>query len=108
MNNYETPYGTVTETPNCIYVTGESWQLYRWAKDTGYVCSELEYAGAVSAGFDNCGLFELTTTSGNDDLPADELSAWTSDVILAADVPTDHPAHYVSCGQFHPELEGDR
>jgi hypothetical protein len=41
----------------------------------------------------------VTDGGYGDELPADELSAWASDVLRDV-LPKDHPAYFVAVGQF--------
>ena len=99
-NTMSTDYGTVTIGPDYVSVSANGSELRAWASRPGHAwpCSELAEASQITACFDSNGLVEL---EGDDaiDLTGDELSAWTSDVIGAV-LPTDHPCHLVTVGQF--------
>lgn len=93
MDEIETTYGTVTRNEHGITVRGSAYELLDWARRPGAVwpCSTLATLDECSATFDSRG--DLVDLEGDDgtDLPADELSAWTSDVLRAAGL-HDHPA----------------
>jgi hypothetical protein len=95
-----TDYGNVHVHPHGVTVWATGSQLHAWANRPGahWPCSELAEASEISATFDAHGLVDLI---GDDciDLSADELTAWSSDV-LGAILPTDHPAWFVTVGHF--------
>lgn len=96
----ETAYGTVSTDENGTEVSAEFAQLYSWATRPGLVwpCSQLAKLDSISAKFDARGdLVDLTVAFDGlpagpspEDLGADELTAWSWDVLRAA-LP-DHPA----------------
>lgn len=107
MSELSTPYGTVTVLEHTLHVDASGSELYAWANRPGnaWPCSELADSDGFGVSFDDNGVYEYRNETDHlrDNLGADEMNAWTSDAILAAKVPTDHPAYFVACGQFHPE-----
>lgn len=93
-------YGDVTVSPYGATIQAAEHQLYAWANRTGahWPCSRLAGCEYVRAHFDEHGLVDLSIEP-EVDIPADELTAWSSDV-LGAVLPESHPAHYVNVGQF--------
>lgn len=74
---------------------------YDWARKTGatWPCSELANHRLFAA-FDKHGLYDLTIDwEAGKDCPGDEFNAITSD-FLAKKLPEDHPAWFVTVGQF--------
>jgi hypothetical protein len=49
--------------------------------------------------FDRNGLLALETEPEHEDLAADELNAWSSDVLRVV-IAADHPVYFISVGQF--------
>lgn len=82
-----------------LEATGE--QVYRWSRKPGahWPCSDLSEVESISASFDETGLYDLSVTPEDAYYTADEFNAWSSDV-LADVLPTNHPAYYVTVGQF--------
>lgn len=102
-----TPYGTATVGEDWCSISAHSGQLHDWVSRPGahWPCSELSHneVDSVTAGFDTGGLVALDVLPSEPDcweLPEDELSAWTSDVLAIALTP-DHPCWLVCVGQFH-------
>jgi hypothetical protein len=83
-----------------VSITAGALALELWANRPGSVwpCSELEELESIRAVFDSNGLLELETVP-EVDLSSSELTAWSSDV-LRDTLPADHPAWYVTVGQF--------
>jgi len=100
MTTINTDYGNAEIRPRGVTITANGSELRAWAARPGAVwpCSELAEASEISAHFDAHGLVDLT---GDDciDLTADEFNAWSSDVLRVA-LPKDHPAYFVTVGQF--------
>jgi hypothetical protein len=88
----ETPYGSASSGDDGSQVNGTRSQLYAWAHRAGaaWPCSQLAKFDEVTATFDARGdLVDLVTVDidqpgREDDIPADELNAWTSDVLTTA------------------------
>jgi hypothetical protein len=99
--HHATPYGAVTIFPDSVVLEAHSGQLYAWARRPGnaWPLSELEDFEYVTAQFDSSGLVELEADRDTVDIPGDELTAWSSDVLRSV-LPADHPAHFVTVGQF--------
>jgi hypothetical protein len=105
----ETPYGTVTIHPDSVAVSATGSQLQSWARRPGAIwpCAVLPRFTNLCAWFDRDGLIELQgydcdnepDVYDTDDVPGDELTAWSSDVLRGV-LPADHPAHYVAVAQF--------
>lgn len=95
-----TDYGTVEIREHGVTVSANGSQLRAWASRPGHAwpCSALAEAAEIRAAFDAHGLVDLT---GDDsiDLSSGEFNAWSSD-LLGAVLPEDHPAYYVTVGQF--------
>jgi hypothetical protein len=74
-------YGTVTVTEKGATVEATGAQLYAWAHRSGmaWPCSELATLDGIRAEFDSNGLLDLEPSPEN--LMADELNAWSSDVL---------------------------
>lgn len=113
MAKTETEYGTVTSAADMEGVTIEATgaQLYAWANRPGcfWPCSELAPLDSIRVAFDSDGLLEIACQlDGKDDaaedLTSDELNAWSSDVLRGV-LSRDHPAWFVTVGQF--AREGD-
>jgi hypothetical protein len=100
MRPVHTESGSVTSGTVWEAMVATGSQVRAWADRPGarWPCSELAEASQIVASFDSGGLVDL---DGDDciDLSGDELNAWTSDVIGEA-LPTDHPCHFVTVGQF--------
>lgn len=98
---FRTTFGIVrTYDYGSVTVTGDASQLWAWSHRSGaaWPCSYLDDCDEVSADFDSRGdLVDLIASpavddgDGDLDIPADELSAWTTDVLIAAGM-GDHPA----------------
>ena len=89
----ETTYGTVTTNEHGTTVRGSAYELADWARRPGAVwpCSILARLDELTASFDARGdLVDLIGDDGHD-IPADELNAWTSDVLRDAGL-HEHPA----------------
>ena len=74
---------------------------YEWAHKSGaaWPCSQLS-GKRMFAAFDTNGLYELTVNGKwPHDIQSDELNAITSDY-LSDKLPSDHPVHFVTVGQF--------
>lgn len=93
-------YGNVRIGVESVSVTANGSQLRAWVSRPGHTwpCSELAEASEIAVVFDSNGLLEL---EGDDclDLSADELNAWTSDVLREV-LPAGHPCYLVTVGQF--------
>lgn len=64
--------------------------LVHWSTYVGWPCSELARVADIAVAFDAKGdLVDISTDS--DDIPADELNAWTSECLVRAGYPN-HPA----------------
>ncbi|MCL4540283.1 MAG: hypothetical protein M1378_11930 [Bacteroidetes bacterium] len=76
---------------------------FDWANRSGasWPCSALS-GKFVYASFDRNGLVDLRIDGMQDDCPADELNALTSD-FLEKLLPENHPCYYVTVGQFKQE-----
>jgi hypothetical protein len=100
-----TPYGDVTITPHGVVIEAHAGQLGAWARkpSASWPCSYLDDLNDIRAHFDAHGLVDLDSSSdeptGERELPADELSAWSSDVLRDV-LPADHPAYFVTVGQY--------
>lgn len=90
-----TTFGTVTRNASRTTVSADGATLRDWARrgDCSWPCSVLARQASVEAVFDARGdLVELNADDGClSDLPADELNAWTSEVLVRAGYPN-HPA----------------
>ncbi len=110
MSAHETPYGSVSITPNGVRIDANQSQLYDWAHRPGasWPCSTLDDLESISAAFDANGLVDLEQDppydyeTGAGEIMGDELNAWSSDVLRDV-LPKDHPAYYVTVGQFEDE-----
>lgn len=73
---------------------------YNWAHRSGssWPCSQLS-GRRLMAQFDSNGLCDITIDGRNRDCDATEFNAITSDY-LATRLPADHPAWFVTVGQF--------
>lgn len=86
-----TTFGTVCRfRSGSTLVTGQSYQLRDWAR-RGWPYSELASleSSFLSVTFDAAG--DLVDISADNDLPSDELNAWTSECLIRAGYPN-HPA----------------
>lgn len=94
-------FGTVTVLADRVAVTATERQLRAWARRPGMVwpCSALARIEQLRCEFDSGGLLDLTVRNGDDDVPADEFNAWSSDVLRDV-LPADHPARFVTVDQF--------
>lgn len=103
---YAGDFGTVTILRNCVAVDAFSRQLYEWAHRPGaaWPCSALadDECDGFGANFDSNGMYERRGENDymRDNLGNDEFSAWSSDAISEV-LPTDHPAYFVTVGQFN-------
>jgi hypothetical protein len=100
--HHTTPYGDVDVSPSGASIDAHAGQLFAWSHRPGaaWPCSILDDLDHIAVAFDSTGLVELVTDGGyGDELPADELSAWASDVLRDV-LPKDHPAYFVAVGQF--------
>lgn len=93
-------------------------QLRAWAERPGalWPCSTLRRFDTICAFFSNSGLIDLQGWDGDreeseyvdgspaaydtSDIAGDELSAWSSDCLRDV-LPSDHPAYFVTVGQFN-------
>lgn len=93
-------FGTVDVREHGVSIDATGAQLYAWAHRSGaaWPCSVLADLDEIHAHFDAHGLVDIDHP-GVEDLPADEFNAWSSDVLLDA-LPQDHPAYFVTVGQF--------
>lgn len=100
----ETEFGTVTMGQDQVTISANGEQLRAWAHRPGnpWPCSDLADLDMIRAYFDRGGLTDL------DQSPADfehcqisgiEFDAWSSDVLRGV-LPADHPAYFVTVGQF--------
>lgn len=96
-----TDFGDVWVMPDHVAIAADNRQVYNWAHRPGacWPCSTLDDIDAIRVEFDSHGLLDLITPSGSGDIPADELNAWTSDVLREI-LPRDHPAYFVTVGQY--------
>lgn len=101
VTKHRTPYGDAWVAADHVAIAAHGGQLYQWAHRPGAVwpCSVLDDLDGIRAEFDSNGLLDLVTPSDSEDLSADELNAWSSDVLRDV-LPTDHPAYFVAVGQF--------
>jgi len=91
-----TEFGTVrTYASGSVSVSANGAQLYAWSHRPGaaWPCSYLDDCEDVTADFDSRGdLVDLIASPDETiDIPGDELSAWSTDVLIAAGM-GDHPA----------------
>lgn len=83
-----------------VYIYATPNALYEWANQPNnrWPCSHLADIDAeVSAQFNAGGLVDLVAFP--DDIPCDEFNAWSADVLRDV-LPKDHPAYFVTVGQF--------
>jgi hypothetical protein len=99
-----TEFGAATVSPEKVEIRAGHDELHAWANRPGcrWPCSELATLERIAVAFDRSGLLALDTKPELHDLAADELNAWSSDVLRAL-IPTDHPVYYISVGQFDGE-----
>lgn len=100
----ETEFGTVEYSADMEGVTIDATgaQLWSWSRRPGayWPCSELGRMDGIRVVFDHSGLVDIEARGMSDaDLTSDELNAWSSDVLRDVLSP-DHPAWFVSVGQF--------
>jgi hypothetical protein len=95
-------YGEVLIGETSVYIEASAYELRDWSTKPGssWPCSVLgsDECDGISATFDTNGLIEISHP-GLCDLPADEFNAWSSDVLRDI-LPKDHPAYFVTVGQF--------
>lgn len=105
-------YGNVYIGIRTVTITATAEQLRAWARRPGnsWPCSELaRIEGELVVSFVPGGLYDLyeerpsvlpgTDYLPVDGIPSDELNAWSSDVLRDV-LPADHPAYFVTVGQF--------
>lgn len=109
----ETPWGTATIADTYVTVTAHGAQLYAWANRTNerWPCSVLAGGDSATAVFTREGLLDLVTEGIDEDVPADELTAWATDVLEAAGgFDEGHEVWFVLVGQHlsrtRPGVEG--
>lgn len=96
-------YGEATIYPDSVTLEASAYELTDWARRPGasWPCSALARLDSIRATFDSNGLVDVDHP-GADDVPGDEFSAWSSDVLRDV-LPLDHPAWFVTVGQFRLE-----
>lgn len=96
MPGFTHPGIKIVVRPHGVTLRADNDALYEWAHRPGaaWPCSNLQDLGSLEAHFDAHGLVDTTA-----DIPADEFNAFTSDALAAVLTP-EHPAHYVTVGQF--------
>ena len=90
----------VQDNGDSVAIWANTHDTYEWAHKTGaaWPCSELS-GHRFFAAFDTNGLVALTVDGRDADVPGDELSAITSD-LLAEHLSIDHPCYFITVGQF--------
>lgn len=113
-----TPWGTATIGEEYVMVEAHGGEMYGWANrtDERWPCSVLARCDHVQAVFNVDGLVDLEVGPEPDedddlDIPVDELTAWTNDVLAAAGgLDEAHPAWFALIGQHlhrsRPGVEG--
>lgn len=96
-----TEFGVATVRPDQVAIRAGHDELHAWAKRPGsrWPCSQLVTLDRIAVVFDRNGLVALETKPEHEDLAADELNAWSSDVLRVV-IPADHPVYFISVGQF--------
>jgi len=99
-----TEFGAATVTFGAVEIRAGHHELHAWANRPGsrWPCSQLATLERIAVAFDRNGLVTLETKPELPDLAADELNAWSSEVLRVV-IPTDHPVYYISVGQFDGE-----
>jgi len=84
-----TTFGTVHRGDNRTVVSADGETLYDWAHrgDCRWPCSTLARLDRITVGFDSSGDLVDIEHPGAADIPADELNAWTSEVLVRAGYP---------------------
>lgn len=101
MNPFTHPGLTVAVGADSVHLVADADALRDWAERPGssWPCSALAGLDAVTASFDDNGLYAVTGFDHTDGPYGRELDAFSSDAIGAV-LPTDHPAWFVTVGQF--------
>jgi hypothetical protein len=85
----QTPYGTFSRDEDAIRIRATGSELWAWAHRSGsaWPCSTLATLDSIDVLFDRGDLVELSSepSDGTADLSADELNAWSEDVIAEAE-----------------------
>lgn len=99
-----TDYGVVAAGSHAVEISADGHELHAWAGRHGarWPCSQLARLDRIVVAFDRDGLVSMETTPEVNNLAADELNAWSSDVLREL-IPADHPVYYISVGQFDGE-----
>jgi hypothetical protein len=99
-----TEYGVAAVGSVAVEIRAGHHELHAWATRHGsrWPCSQLARLERIAVAFDRHGLVSMETAPEVNDLAANELNAWSSDVLRVV-IPTDHPVYYISVGQFDGE-----
>jgi hypothetical protein len=99
-----TEFGAAAVRSDAVVIRAGHRELHAWANRPGsrWPRSQLATLECIRVAFDRNGLVAIKTEPELDDLPADELNAWSSDVLRAV-IPADHPVYYISVGHLDGE-----